>query len=60
MQPTTEPLSLADRMKAKINGLKAIANEIPGVVIIHNNTDHSVEYMSQRGLELLGIGLEEL
>jgi|SRR6478609_5169780 len=60
MQSTSHPLSLADRVQAKITGLQTLAHEIPGVVIVHNNTDHSVEYMSPRGLELLGIELEEL
>jgi DNA-binding CsgD family transcriptional regulator len=60
MQPTTEPLSLADRIKANIAAIDKVSHEIPGVIIIHSNRGMGVEYMSPRGLELLGVTLEEL
>ncbi|WP_317193563.1 LuxR C-terminal-related transcriptional regulator [Adhaeribacter terrigena] len=47
-------------MKAKIAEIDAVANEIPGVIIIHSNNGMGVEYMSQRGLDLLGVTLEEV
>lgn len=52
--------SLRLRIEAKIAEIAAVANELPAVVIVHNNSSFSVEYMSDRGLELLGISLEEL
>ncbi|MFC5272359.1 helix-turn-helix transcriptional regulator [Adhaeribacter terreus] len=52
--------ALTDRMKAKIAEIDAVAHEIPGVIIIHSNSGMGVEYMSQRGLDMLGVTLEEL
>lgn len=38
----------------------AIANNLPGVLILHDVRDWSVAWMSQRGLDDLGITLEKL
>ncbi|RYD74570.1 MAG: LuxR family transcriptional regulator [Sphingobacteriales bacterium] len=56
-----QELPLEQRIKAKIAAIDAVANDVPGVIIIHNlQKDASVAYMSPRGLEQLGISLEEL
>jgi len=60
MQSITDSAVLADQINAKIAEISIIADELPAVVIIHNNLTFSVEYMSDRGLKLLGISLEEL
>ncbi|KAA9345701.1 LuxR C-terminal-related transcriptional regulator [Adhaeribacter soli] len=58
--PTEDGNSLEARIQAKIAEIEAIANELPGVIIIHNNLDLSVVYMSERGTEILGFTVEEL
>ncbi|QHL88541.1 LuxR family transcriptional regulator [Nibribacter ruber] len=57
-----QPESEIDRRIAeKIAEIAAVADHLPGVVVIHNiKKGLSVEYMSPRGLRLLGITLEEL
>ena len=60
-EPDPKPANaLETRIQAKIAEIAAFANELPAVVLVHNNTSFSVEYMSDRGLQLLGISLEEL
>jgi DNA-binding CsgD family transcriptional regulator len=58
--PSLVQISLEDRIKTKIAEIEAIAHEIPGVIIIHSNRGMGVEYMSPRGLEILGVTMEEL
>src|SRR5688572_18133025 len=60
MQTTAETLSLDERIKVRIAEIDAVAQEIPGVIIIHSNRGMGVEYMSKRGLEILGVTLEEV
>ena len=51
---------LIRQIKAKIEEIKAIAEELPGIIIIHHNRDMSVAYMSSGGTNFLGLSLEEL
>jgi hypothetical protein len=44
----------------EIEKIKAIEDNIPGVIIIHDLKDMSVVYMSKRGQEVLGASLTEL
>lgn len=44
----------------KIAEIAALADKIPGVVVIHDLRDWSVAWMSERGLKSLGITLDEL
>ncbi len=44
----------------KISEIDRIAEDIPGVIIIHNIETTEVVYMSPRGLRLLGTTMEEL
>ncbi len=43
-----------------ISEIIPIANKLPGVVVIHDLRDWSVGWMSPRGLEELGVTLEEI
>lgn len=52
--------SISKAVQKKIAVIQAIDAELPGIIIIHNIKDWSVVYMSQRGLQQLGITLEEL
>lgn len=55
------PLGLQCQIDEKIAAIDAVAEDLPGVIIIHNlQRNFAVEYMSPRGLELLGVTLEEL
>jgi DNA-binding NarL/FixJ family response regulator len=54
-----EPVLLSN-ISEKISAIDAIANALPGVVIIHNLTDFTIEYMCNKGLRELGISLEEV
>src|SRR5688572_27281811 len=51
---------LEQKIRENIAAIAAVAHEIPGVIIIHSNRGMGVEYMSPRGLEILGVTLEEL
>lgn len=51
---------LQKKIKDKISMIAAIANDLPGVVIIHDVRDFSVEYMSPRGTAELGFTLEQI
>jgi DNA-directed RNA polymerase specialized sigma subunit len=44
----------------EIEKIKAIEDNIPGVIIIHDLKDMSVVYMSKRGQEVLGASLAQL
>lgn len=54
----------ADVLNAKINkkiaDIARVANDLPGVVIIHNIRSLSVVYMSPSGTDILGVSLEEI
>lgn len=52
--------SLREEIDAKIKTIAAVADELPGVTIIHNIQLQRAEYMSPRGLASLGITLKEL
>jgi DNA-binding CsgD family transcriptional regulator len=52
--------SIEERITEKINEIDATAQEMPGVVIVHNMQDLTIRYMSKRGLEILGVTLDEL
>jgi DNA-binding CsgD family transcriptional regulator len=64
MSKETPTLSFCERTLQKINkkifAIEAIAEEIPGVIIVHDIRDGSVVYMSKRGLDILGITLQEV
>lgn len=48
-------------MNDKISTIAAVADQLPGVVVIHNIQDNlKVEYMSPLGLRQIGVTLEEL
>lgn len=51
---------LQKRINEKIATIAAVADDLPGVIIIHNVLDFSTIYMSKRGLDELGMTLEEL
>lgn len=56
-------LSEADldtRIAEQIEQIAAIADLIPGVIIIHDIRTVKIEYMSRPGLEIIGITLEQL
>ncbi|HEY0654792.1 MAG TPA: LuxR C-terminal-related transcriptional regulator [Chryseosolibacter sp.] len=51
---------IEERIAAKIREIASVAEEIPGVIIIHNIKDLSVVYMSPRGQRILGVNNDEL
>ena len=51
---------LDQRIRNKIAGIDAVADELPCVIIVHNIKTHAVEYMSSRGQKILSVSLEEL
>jgi DNA-binding CsgD family transcriptional regulator len=51
---------LTPQVQAKIDEIKAVADQLPGVVILNDLVDGSVLYMSERGVKELGCSLEEL
>jgi len=57
-----EPASyyLEEKTKEKIEKLRIIESEVPAILIVHDLVTMSVVYMSNKGLELLGITLEEV
>ena len=52
--------NLQEVITAKIATIATTAAELPGVVIIHDLRDWSVAWMSERGLNQLGVTLEEI
>lgn len=52
--------SLQKKMEEKIAMLKTIEQDIPAIIVVHNLVDTSVVYMSEKGLNILGITLKEL
>ncbi|GAB3811977.1 hypothetical protein GCM10028895_02580 [Pontibacter rugosus] len=64
-QITTKTLaakqSLEQRIQLKISEIAAVAEQLPGVVIIHNfQKEMAVEYISPRGTRFLGVSLQEI
>lgn len=55
-----EKAPLQERINIKIAAVDAVADELPGVIIIHNIKTSCVEYMSPRGLSYLEVTLDEL
>jgi len=51
---------LQKRIKEKIAKIAAVADDFPGVIIIYNIPEQKNSFMSPRGLQKLGITLEEL
>jgi len=62
LRSEAEPLSEALRKSIgeKIKTLAPSADDMPGVVIIHNVRDLSVQYISKRGAEHLGLTIEKI
>lgn len=60
MSSTPMSEELQKKIKEKIEQIAATASDMPGVVIIHNIPTRSVEYMSPKGEEVLGMPLEEI
>jgi DNA-binding CsgD family transcriptional regulator len=52
--------SNVDTITKSIAEIAAIADKLPGVVVIHDLTDSSVAWMSERGLSQLGVSLAEI
>jgi DNA-binding CsgD family transcriptional regulator len=48
------------KIQEKIEYISTFAEEVPGVVIIHNLRDFSVAYMSNRGQRILGVDQQQL
>ncbi|MES2830355.1 MAG: LuxR C-terminal-related transcriptional regulator [Bacteroidota bacterium] len=48
------------QIEKTINDIQSVANQLPGVVIIHRLPMFKVEFMSERGLSELGITQEEV
>jgi DNA-binding CsgD family transcriptional regulator len=53
-------LELRKKIVEKISGLSGIADEIPGVIIVHCLPDFTVEYISRRGLKYFGLTMKEI
>jgi DNA-binding CsgD family transcriptional regulator len=51
---------LRKKVDERLQELSCIANEIPGVVIVHHIPTFAVEYISDRGLNYFGITLDEI
>ena len=52
--------SLQKKIEGKIAQLKKVEQGIPSVIIVHHLHDASVLYMCSRGLNILGVAMEEL
>jgi DNA-binding CsgD family transcriptional regulator len=55
---STDPLQ--KRIADKIREIAAIADQFPGVIVIHSLPDFAVQYMSKAGLESIGKTLKEV
>ena len=51
---------LKNQIAKKLNALDAVADDIPGVIIVHWIYDFSVEYISRSGVQYFGTSLEEI
>ncbi len=56
---TSDP-ELQQATHEKIQQIKAIEDDIPGVIIIHNLPDDSIVYISEKGCRILHVTLEEV
>lgn len=57
----SEEQLLEEKIRNKIDAIAAVADEMPGVVIIHNlQKQLAVEYISLRGQRQLGVNLEQI
>ena len=52
-------MTLENKIKERIQQLNSVASLCPGIIVIFRMPGFTLEYMSQNGLELLGISLEE-
>lgn len=52
--------SINKLIKKKISEIAAIEDDMPGVIIIWNADDFSLRYMSKRGLDFLGMTIDEI
>ena len=57
---TTGDPEIQEKVRGKIEILRLFEKEIPAVFIVHDLADFSVVYMSQRGLDILGVSLDEV
>ena len=53
-------ITLQQKIQNKIAEIVAVADDLPGVIIIHDIRSLSVVYMSPRGTSTLGVSLEEV
>ncbi len=51
---------LETRIKEKILEIEKVADNFPSVIIVHNLVTQCVEYMSEKGLSILNVTLDEL
>jgi DNA-binding CsgD family transcriptional regulator len=51
---------VSDNLQEKVDAIALLADQLPGVIIIHDLKDWKVYWMSEPGLQGLGITLEEL
>lgn len=51
---------MEERIIQEIEKLKSVADSLPGVIILHDLRDWSVAWMSDKGLDQLGVTLEEI
>ena len=56
----TNKEALQFKIQNKISEIAQVANDLPGVIIIHDIRDFSVVYMSPSGTKILGVTMEEL
>lgn len=54
------PHHTRSKIEEKLSELGSMANEIPGVIIVHKIPEFTVEYISERGLKYFGVTLEEI
>ncbi|HYK55608.1 MAG TPA: hypothetical protein VEV15_03955, partial [Flavisolibacter sp.] len=57
---TTNDPVVQESVRKKIEALQLFEKEIPAVFVVHDLSDFSVVYMSQRGLDFLGVQLEDV
>lgn len=57
---TTDDPELQEAARQKIAALRQFEHEMPCMLIVHDITDSTVVYMSERGLQGLGATLEEV
>ena len=59
-EPENGQFSVTERIQNRIAAIAMVADELPGVLIIHSLPDFRVEYMSDRGLKMLGKSKHEI